>query len=146
MQTLGILLLVVGRTSVSMTEADQRHTFSTLNPETRLTYRTLSGDEALAGDTLAIIGGSPSKDSAAAALERWIGEEDNPLSDGVGLYAQLLALALERVDWQAVVSAFTPEDPRDVEDLLAREAYAAPAAGTDALDSNSISHSLPVGE
>ena len=129
-----------------MTEADQRHTFSTLNRETRFTYRALSGDEAFSGDTLAIIGGSPSKDSAAAALERWIGEEDNPLFESVGLYAQLLALALERVDWQAVVSAFTPEDPHDVEDLLAREAYTAPTAGTDARDSNSVSHSLPVGE
>lgn len=129
-----------------MTEADQRHTFSALNQETWLTYRALSGDEALSGDALAIIGGSLTQDSAAASLERWIVEEDNPLSDGVGLYAQLLALSLDRVDWKAVVSAFTPEDPRDVEDLLAHEAYAAPIAGTDAHDSNSVSHSLPVGE
>jgi hypothetical protein len=129
-----------------MTEADQRHTFSALNQETWLTYRALSGDEALSGDALAIIGGSLTQDIAAATLERWIVEEDNPLSDGVGLYAQLLALALERVDWKAVVSAFTPEDPRDVEDLLAREAYAAPATGTAARVPDSVSHSLPVGE
>lgn len=138
------MVQLVGRTSMFMTEADQRHTFSALNQETRLTYRALSSDEARAGDTLAIIGGSPTQDIAAAALERWIGEEDNPLFDGVGLYAQLLALSLERVDWKAVVSAFTPEDPQDVEDLLAREAYA--AASTDACHSESVSHSLPVGE
>lgn len=129
-----------------MTEVAQSHTFSTQSRETRLTYRALCHDEALYGDSLAIISGSPTQDSAAAALERWITEEDNPLADGVGLYAQLLALALERVDWQAVVSAFTPEDPRDVEDLLAREAYATPRGGTDARDSNLVSHSLSGGE
>lgn len=129
-----------------MTEVAQSHTFSTLNRETRLTYRALSGDEALAGDSIAIIHGCSTQDVAAAALERWIAEEDNPLSDGIGLYAQLLALALARVDWQAVVSAFTPEDPREVEDLLAREAYAAQASGTSFRDCSLVSHSLPVGE
>lgn len=127
-------------------ETDQPHILTFLHQETRLTYRALSGDEAPAGGTLAIIGSSPTQDIAAAALERWIAEEDNPIAEGVGLYSQLLAMALERVDWQAVVSAFAPEDPREVEELLAREAYAVPETRTRSRDCSLVSHSLPVGE
>ncbi len=133
-----------------MTEADKPHTFSDLSRETRLTYRALCHNEALYGDTLAIIAGCPTQDAAAFALERWIGEEENPLSDGLGLYAQLLALALERIDWMAVVTAFTPEDPHAVEDLLAREAYAgsdAPvAADSINVATSPLIRSLPAGE
>lgn len=133
-----------------MTEADQPHTFSDLSRETRLTYRALCRDEALYGDALAIIAGCPTQDAAAAALERWIGEEQNSLSDGLGLYAQLLALALERVDWPAVVAAFTPEDPRYVEDRLAREAYDSPEVliGADSITAatSPLTRSLPAGE
>ena len=122
-----------------MTEADQPQTFSALSPETRLTYRALCHDEALYGDTLAIIRGCPTQEAAAGALERWIGEEESPFASGI--YAQLLACALERVDWFALIGAFIPEDPRHVEDLFAREAYAPPAP-----DSSSVTHSLPAGE
>lgn len=93
-----------------MTEAVRHHTFSALSPETRLTYRALCRDEALYGDSLAIIRGCPTQAAAATALERWIGEEENPTTTGLGLYAQLLLLALEHVDWLAVATAFTPED------------------------------------
>lgn len=92
-----------------MTEAVRPHTFSDLSPETRLMYRALCRDEALYGDSLAIIRGCPTQEAAATALERWIGEEQ-PTPTGLGLYAQLLSLALEQVDWLAVVTAFTPED------------------------------------
>lgn len=90
-----------------MTEAVRPDTFSALSPETRLTYRALCRDEALYGDTLAIIRGCPTQEAAAMALERWIGEEEDI---GLGLCAQILSLALEHVDWLAVVTAFTPED------------------------------------
>lgn len=113
-----------------MTEAVRPHTFSDLSPETRLTYRALCHDEALYGDTLAIIRGCPTQEAAAGALERWIGEEETPLSSGLGLYAQLLVSALERVDWLAVVTAFTPED-----------AYALASSGFPA-----VTRSLPAGE
>lgn len=93
-----------------MTEAVRRHTFSALSPETRLTYRALCRDEALYGDTVAIIRGCPTQEVAATALERWIGEEETPTTPGLGPYAQLLSLALEHVNWLAVVTAFTPED------------------------------------
>ena len=132
-----------------MTEAAKPHTFSDLSRETRLTYRALCHDEALYGDTLAIIAGCPTQDAAAFALERWIEEEENPLSGDLGLYAQLLALALERVDWPAVVTAFAPEDPRYVEDLLAREAYNSPnALVVDSIPATNspLTRSLPAGE
>ena len=122
-----------------MTEANQPHTFSALSRETRLTYRALCRDEALYGDTLAIIRGCPTQEAAAGALERWIGEEESPFA--FVLHAQLLACALERVDWFALIGAFIPEDPRHVEDLFAREAYAPPSP-----DSSSVTHSLPAGE
>lgn len=93
-----------------MTEAVRHHTFSALSPETRLTYRALCRDEALYGDSLAIIRGCPTPEAAATALERWIGEEEIPITTGLGLYAQLLSLTLEHIDWLAVVTAFTPED------------------------------------
>lgn len=113
-----------------MTEADQPHTFSALSRETRLTYRALCRDEALYGDTLAIIRGCPTQKAAADALERWIGEEENPASSGRGLYAQLLSLSLARVDWLAVVTAFTPEDD-----------HALASSGPDL-----VTRSLPTGE
>lgn len=133
-----------------MTETAQPHTFSDLSRETRLTYRALCRDEALYGDTLAIIAGCPTQDAASSALERWIGEEENPLSGGLGLYAQLLALALERVDWPALVTAFTPEDPRAAQDLIAREAYDSPEVLADAdsitAATSPLTRSLPAGE
>ena len=73
-------------------------------------YRALCRDEALYGDTVAIIRGCPTQEAAATALERWIREEESPTNTGLGLYAQLLSLALEHVDWLAVATAFTPED------------------------------------
>jgi hypothetical protein len=93
-----------------MTEAVRPHTFSDLSPETRLTYRALCRDEALYGDSLAIIRGCPTQEAAATALARWIWEEETPTTTGLGLYAQLLSLTLEHVNWLAVVTAFTPED------------------------------------
>lgn len=133
-----------------MTEAVQPHTFSDLSRETRLTYRALCRDEALYGDTLAIIAGCPTQEAAALALEHWIGVEENPLSDGLGLYAQLLALALDRIDWPAVVTAFTPEDPRAAQDLIAREAYDSPEVltGADSITTatSPLTRSLPTGE
>ena len=93
-----------------MTEAAKPHTFSDLSRETRLTYRALCRDEALYGDSLAIIRGCPTQEVAAAALERWIREEENLTTFGLGLYAQLLSVTLDHVDWLAVVTAFAPED------------------------------------
>jgi len=104
-----------------MTEQEPHSRFG-LSRETWSAYCALSSDELLYHDAQLIIASAADDHEAAAALEAWIQDQHEVLAGELGLYAQLL----QAVDWLAVVQGFAPDDPRLVEDLLAREAYGLP--------------------
>lgn len=89
-------------------------------------YRALFRNDVLYADALAIIAGTADDQEAASALASWIEEHEDTLAPEWGLLAVVLPPVLTTEEWIEVVEGCTPEDPRLVEDLLAREAYGLP--------------------
>ena len=71
-------------------------------------YRGLVGDEATASEAAQIVAQALSLGEAASALEALVLDGAPALAEG--LYADLLAAALSRVDWQALAQAWQVED------------------------------------
>lgn len=49
-------------------------------------------------------------DEATSRMKTWIAEDMNPLADQNSIHVDLLASALQEVDWSAVVKRFREED------------------------------------
>ncbi|MFI0606682.1 MAG: hypothetical protein ACH37Z_02180 [Anaerolineae bacterium] len=89
-------------------------------------YRALFRNDVLYADAQAIIAGTADVQEAASALGSWIEEHEDTLAPELGLLAVVLPPVLTPEEWIEVVEGFTPDDPRLVEDLMAREAYCLP--------------------
>ena len=86
------------------------------SPETEVVLRWLECEEGIqdqVADMLAaaVRAGDPAdrRRVAAEALRRFVSER-NPLKGEVSLYAELLALAFDRVDWAVLVEWLLPDD------------------------------------
>lgn len=115
-----------GRHHPYMSEQDKSLTALGLTRNSWLMYRALFRNDVLYADAQAIIAGTADAQEAASALVSWIEEHEDTLAPELGLLAVVLPPVLTPEEWIEVVEGFTPDDPRLVEDLMAREAYGLP--------------------
>lgn len=80
---------------------------------------TNAADE-VADDPTAIV--APRAD-AADALQDWLRDEENPLSEHANLYSDLLGAAFDRVNWFELADAFAPDPLPSIEPTTDDDEY-----------------------